>query len=303
MKILITGGTGFIGSHIVRAVAAAGHEVLALKRETSSLARCSDFPKQVTWLDHGAPDWTQRAIAEKPEVIIHSAWAGVTAAERADWKLQAANLALFTDLLHIAAAGPGHFKQFIALGSQAEYGPIHGRVNETHPCLPDTAYGATKLACLALLDGFARSRQIGHVWLRLFSIYGPEEGPQWFIPNLIRQMKLGQSPQLSGCEQRYDYLHVHDLAAAVLAVLRHPGTSGVFNLSSNTSLPLKQVLQRIKEYTGCRAEPAFGALPYRPGQSMHMEGDSTRFNESFAFKPQINLDEGLRKLVEETRNQ
>lgn len=297
MKIFVTGGTGFIGSHIVRAVVAAGHEVIALQREKSSFARCSDFLKQVTWLNHDAPDWSQRAIAEKPAVIIHSAWAGVSAAARADWKLQATNLALFTDLLHIASNV--NLKHFIALGSQAEYGPINGRVDEDHPCRADTAYGTTKLACLALLEGFARQKGLAYVWLRLFSIYGPDESEQWFISSLIRQMKLGQSPQLSGCEQRYDYLHVHDLAAGLLAVLRQPKKSGVFNLSSNASLPLKQMVQLIKEHTACGAEPAFGALSYRPGQSMHMEGDSTRFNQTFAFKPQINIVEGLRKLVEE----
>ena len=298
MKIFITGGTGFIGSHIVRVVVSAGHEVVALRREKSSLDRCADFARLVTWLDHDAPGWTQRAIAAKPAVIIHSAWAGVTAAERADWKLQAANLALFTDLLHIA--GQVNLQQFIALGSQAEYGPISGRVNEDHPCRADTAYGATKLACLALLEGFAREKKLAYAWLRLFSIYGPGEGEQWFVSSLIRQMQAGQSPQLSGCEQRYDYLHVHDLAAGLLAVLRQPEKSGVFNLSSNTSLPLKQVVQLIKEQTGCRAEPAFGALPYRPGQSMHMEGDSTRFNQAFAFQPQTGIVEGLRQLVGET---
>ena len=219
----------------------------------------------------------------------------MTAAGRDDWKLQSTNLKLFADLLHIA--GNASLKHFVALGSQAEYGFINGRVDETHPCRPDTAYGATKLAALALLEGCARQKKTAYAWLRLFSVYGPGEGEAWFIPNLIRRMKLGQSPQLSGCEQRYDYLHVHDLAAALLAVLRHPETSGVFNLSSNASLPLKEVVQLVKEYTGCRAEPELGALPYRLGQSMHMEGDSTRFYRTFAFQPKITLAEGLRAMI------
>ena len=297
MKILVTGGTGFIGSHIVRTAVSAGHEVIALRREKSNLSRCGDFEKQVTWLNQDTPDWSQRTIAEKPAVIIHSAWTGVSAAERADWKLQATNLALFTDLLHIA--GTVSLRQFVAFGSQAEYGPINGRVDETQPCHPDTAYGATKLAALTLLEGFARQNKMAYVWLRLFSIYGPGEGDQWLISSLIRQMKLGLSPQLSGCEQRYDYLHVQDLAEALLAVLRQPQKSGVFNLSSNASLPLKQVVQLIKKFTGRRVESAFGALPYRLGQSMHMEGDSTRFKHAFAFQPKISIAEGLRKLVEE----
>lgn len=296
MKILITGGTGFIGSHIIRATVSAGHEVVALRRAKSSIARCADFQKQISWLDSGASDWVQRAIAEKPEAIIHSAWAGVTAVERADWKLQATNLTLFADLLHIASAT--NLKQFIALGSQAEYGPINGRVDESYPGKPDSAYGATKQACLTLLEGYARQNKLSWVWLRLFSVYGPDEAEPWFIPNLIRQMNLGQSLPLSGCEQRYDYLHVHDLAAGLLSVLCQPEKSGVYNLSSNTSISLKQVVLLIKEFTGGQAEPRFGALAYRPGQSMHMEGNCTRFNQVFAFEPKIKIVDGLRKLVE-----
>ena len=298
MKILVTGGTGFLGSHIVRALVSAGHEVIALRREKSSLDRCTDFAKQVIWLNHNAPDWIQQAIAEKPMAIIHSAWAGVTAAERADWKFQATNLALFTDLLQIA--DNVNLQHFIALGSQAEYGPINGRVDENHPCRPETAYGATKLACLALLEGFARQKGLAYVWLRLFSLYGPGEGEQWLIPSLIRQMKLGQSPQLSGCEQRYDYLHVHDLAAASAGGVAPAGkkrsvqpefqcftafeTSGATNQEPHR-LPRRACIWRI-------------TLPFRPAHAL--EGDSTRFNQGFAFQPQITIIEGLHKLIAET---
>lgn len=298
MKIFVTGGTGFIGSHLVRALVAEGHEVFVLRRGKSSFHRCADFEKKIGWVSQDNSNWIQQVIEQKPAVIIHAAWASVTAAERTDWKLQATNLVLFAELLKIADAVG--LAQFIAFGSQAEYGTINSRVDESHPCQSDNAYGATKLAALALLEGFARQKKMSYIWLRLFSIYGPGEGETWFIPNLIRQMKLGQSPQLSGCEQRYDYLHVRDLAAGVLAVLRRPEISGVFHLSSNASLPLKQIVQLVKEYTGCCAEPGFGALPYRPGQSMHMEGDSTRFYQAFGFQPKITLTEGLRQLVAQT---
>jgi nucleoside-diphosphate-sugar epimerase len=298
MNIFVTGGTGFIGSHVCRTLIQAGHSVICLKRKTSKLDRCRDFRERVQWVDHGSTEWTQVVIASKPGVLIHCAWAGVTAAERDDWKIQGDNIAFFLELMRAAEAAGA--KQFIALGSQAEYGFIQGRVNEEHPCRPATAYGIAKLACLALLEGFVRQRQMSHAWLRLFSIYGPGEGSQWFIPSLVRQMKAGDAPQLTGCEQRYDYLHVHDLASAILAVVQQPGKSGVFNLGSNTSLPLKQVVQLVKKYAGCRVEPVFGALPYRPGQSLHLEGDSTRFHETFAFTPQVAIDEGLRKLFEET---
>jgi nucleoside-diphosphate-sugar epimerase len=296
MRIFLTGGTGFIGSHLARALVLAGHALVVLRREQSDLSRCLDFAEEVHWLSQDAPDWIRQAELTRPQIIIHSAWAGVGAADRDNWKLQATNLVLFADLLELAERVA--LSRFLAFGSQAEYGPIAGRINEEHPCQPDTAYGATKLACLALLQGWARRKNLPYVWLRLFSIYGPGEGEQWFISSLIRQMQLGQTPQLSGCEQQYDYLHVQDLAAGLLAVLRTPGPGGVFNLSSNTARPLKQVVRLVQEHTGCRTEPAFGALPYRPGQSMHMEGDSTRFYNTFAFQPRIDLNEGLRQLVQ-----
>ena len=297
MNIFVTGGTGFIGSHVCRALLQAGHSPVCLKRKASSLERCLDFCGRVQWVEHDSASWTQAVIAAKPQVVIHCAWAGVTAGERDDWKIQAESIALFLELMRVAEAAG--VKQFIALGSQAEYGFIKDRVNEQHPCQPVTAYGISKRACLTLLEGFARQRQMSYVWLRLFSIYGPGEGAQWFLPGLIRKMKSGQPLPLTGCEQRYDYLHVQDLALGILAVLRHSEQGGVFNLSSNASVPLKQLVQRLKEYTGCVAEPAFGALPYRSGQSMRLEGDSTRFYETFAFRPQISLDEGLRRLASE----
>jgi nucleoside-diphosphate-sugar epimerase len=295
--IVITGAGGFIGGQITRELLNAGCRVVALKRKTSNLARCVSFQEKVTWVDLESPEWPRLLASHQPETLIHCAWSGVTAAERNDWKAQFVNLAFFSALLE-ASADAG-VKRLIALGSQAEYGRFDGRIGESQPCRPDTAYGATKLACLALLEGFARDKRLGHVWLRLFSVYGPGEGDQWFIPSLIRQLKAGVAPRLTPCEQRYDYLHVKDLSAGLVAVLDHPSESGVFHLSSNSSVPLQHVVELLQQYTGRKVEPCFGALPYRPNQSMHLEGDSTRFYQGFGFRPRISLENGLKELVEQ----
>jgi len=299
MKIFVTGGTGFIGSHLVRSLKANGHEVVALRREKSSLARCEDFEQLVAWVNQDVPDWTQSVIAARPGVIIHAAWAGVTAAGRADWKLQAANLALFCR--PTADRRQRRPQTLYCPGFTGRiYGPINGRVNEACPCLPDTAYGATKLAALALLEGFAHQKKMAYAWLRLFSVYGPGEGESWFIPSLIRQMKLGHSPQLSGCEQRYDYLHVHDLASGLRAVLQRPEKSGVFNLSSNTSLPLKQVVQLVKEYTAAARSRSLARCRIVRGSPCTSKATARSFNQVFAFQPKISMVEGLGRLVEES---
>lgn len=299
MKVLLTGASGFIGSHVGATLADAGHQLICLKRRTSNLRRCAAFRDRAVWVDADAAGWKEQIISQRPQAVIHCSWSGVMAAERNDWKLQTQNLDLFSDLLLIAEAVKPI--RFIALGSQAEYGPISGRVSEQHPLAPNTAYAAAKLSCLTFLETCARQNQISHAWLRLFSVYGPGEGGQWFIPGLIRQFREGKAPQLTGCEQRYDYLHVRDLAAGILAALRQPEAVGVFNLGSNTSVPLKTVVQLVRQFSGSKAEPLFGALPYRPQQSMHIEGDSSKFNRAFAFAPRISLEEGLRDYVNQPR--
>jgi nucleoside-diphosphate-sugar epimerase len=117
------------------------------------------------------------------------------------------------------------------------------------------------------------------------------------MPSLLKQMRAGHPPRLTPCEQRYDYLHARDVASGVLAAARKTDASGVFNLSSNASVPLKQIVQMLQAFSGSAVEPVFGALPYRPGQSMRMEGDSSKFYAAFAFTPHIPLEQGLRELA------
>ena len=297
MKILITGATGFIGSHVAAALVDAGHKLICLKRSSSKLDRCTSYQREVIWLDTDSSGWQEKVISLKPEAMVHCAWSGVTAAERDDWLVQAKNVTVFAELLRIAADSAT--ERIIALGSQAEYGTFNGRIDESHPTNSNSAYAAAKLACLAFLETFARQKKISYAWLRLFSVYGPGEGEEWLIPSLIRQFRAGKAPQLTPCEQRYDYLHVADLAAAIVAATTRNDTSGVYNLTSNTSTPLRQVVEKVHRYTASNIAPVFGVLPYRPNQTMHMEGDSTKFYHTFAFAPRISLDEGLRQTVEQ----
>lgn len=292
MKIFLTGATGFIGSHIGAALSEAGHQLLCLRRKTSDLRRCAAYAEEVSWTESDS-DWA----AWKPETVVHAAWSGVTAAEHDDEKLQAANLDFFLKLLQTSAAAG--VKRFVALGSVAEYGRINERVSEEHPCQPVCAYGKAKLACLNLLQDFVAKNHLSYAWLRLFPVYGPGQDEEWFMLLLLRKFRAGEAPRLTPCEQRYDYLHVRDLAAAVAAAVERPEASGVFNLGSNTSVPLKEIALRLQELSGSRVGPVFGALPYRPNQSMRMEGDSTKFYAAFGFAPRITLEEGLRELIGE----
>src|SRR5579872_4548681 len=202
MKIFLTGATGFIGSYIGDAAVEAGHELICLKRKTSDLRRCAAFFGKAKWIDLES-DWKERVIAEQPEVLIHAAWTGVTAAERDNGQIQAGNVEFFSELLP-GIVQAARIKRFIALGSVAEYGQISGRVDEDHPCNPVSVYGHSKFACMKMLRAFGARFALSHAWLRLFSTYGLGEGETWFMPSILKQMRAGQAPKLTPGEQRYD---------------------------------------------------------------------------------------------------
>ncbi len=301
VKVLLTGASGFIGSHVGAALTGAGYHLICLKRETSDLRRCAAYAREVDWIVIGSEGWRDRIIAAQPQAVAHCAWSGTTARDRDDWALQARNLVFFAELLQ--TVGDLSLQRFIALGSQAEYGVVHGRINELHPLRPVSAYGAAKVAAAAFLATFAGQRNLSYAWLRLFSVYGPGEGDQWFIPGLVKQFLEDRAPRLTGCEQRYDYLHVQDLAEGILAALRQPDGVGVFNLGSNTSTPLKTIVRLVQRFIAKGVEPEFGALPYRANQSMHLEGDSSKFYETFSFAPRIALAEGISEYMRQSLHQ
>lgn len=280
MKILLTGCTGFLGSHIAKTLCSCGHDVLAIKRIASRLDNCSVFIDKVTWLNCDAGEWLKKAISFNAEVIIHSAWNGVNSVERNDWNVQLSNIGLISDLLYIAEHTS--VKKIIALGSQSEYGQYNECINEEYPVNPTSKYGIVKLSVLKMLSSFAVLHHIDWYWLRIFSIYGEHESCDWLIPSVIGKMLSGEKEMdFTKGEQRYSYLYVKDFANAVYSILESENKSGIYNLSSLHSYKLSDILCYIKSIINPDFQLNLGALPYRDGQSMFVGGDSSKFISAF----------------------
>lgn len=299
-RVLLTGATGFIGSHLAEALLQAGYEVLALRRASSALWRLQTIQQQLAWVDTDQPDWEAQVAGWQPEILVHSAWLGVSAGQRDDWHSQLSNLDFTLRLLQLVAQGP--IRKVVALGSQAEYGLFHGRIDEQAEASPNTAYGAVKLATLQVLKAFCQAAAVDWYWLRVFAVFGPREDRHWFVSHVVHSLLAGETTNLSGCEQRYDYLYVKDLARSVVAVLAAPtGNAGVYNLSSNTAVSLKTLVLTVQELIGSQAVINFGALPYRPGQVMHMEGNSDRLEHVVGPISQTPLAEALTETIDFAR--
>jgi nucleoside-diphosphate-sugar epimerase len=291
-RVVLTGATGFIGSYLAEELVAQGYEVIALRRSQSNTWRVAAVEAQLTWINTDNSHWEQQLQALQPEYLVHSAWLGVGVGQRDDWQSQLSNLTFTMQLLQALSQGP--LKKVVVLGSQAEYGAFEGRIDESHSTLPTAAYGAVKIATLQLVRAYCEAHSLEWYWLRVFAVFGPREDAHWFVSFVAANLLRQQPPDLTDCEQRYDYLFVPDLARAIVQTLpAAPGLSGVYNIGSNHATGLREIVDTLRKLTNSASGANYGALPYRPGQVMYMEGNSDKFERVFGPIVQTPLSAAL----------
>ncbi len=296
MKIFITGGNGFIGSHVVRYLSAE-HEVTLLLRQQSDTSRITDIIDDVTVMraELSEHELVAEALKKtKPEVVIHLAWAGVHNKYRND-QVQTSNIHNSIKLLE-AAAEIG-VKAFVGLGSQAEYGPCENIIDETQETKPTTLYGAAKLATCIYTEKLAEELGVRFAWARVFSTYGPSDHPEWMIPYLIQTLMKGEKPALTKGEQLWDYLYVGDAARAIAAIATNEQAQGVFNLGSGSAVALREIIELIRSEIDPSLPLGFGEVPYRPDQVMHLQANIDGLEKSVGWRPQMSLSEGIAETI------
>jgi UDP-glucose 4-epimerase len=274
-KVLITGITGFLGSHIAENLVANNIQVIGLKRKDSDVWRCQEFKDKIQWVAIDENGFFEDELKQYSfDTVIHGAWIGVESYTRDNWNEQSKNIPFVVSLLEVAKTVG--VKKFIFLGSQAEYGNIDGKIHENHKTKSLNAYGSIKLACLEIVKTFCDSNDINWIWLRLFSLFGEKENQNWLIPSLIASMLADKQMDFTPGEQKYAYLYVKDYALIMNKIVTMPVESGVYNISSNETRTIKFLVEDIRDYVNPEFILNFGALNYRKNQSMHIEGDITK---------------------------
>ena len=296
MRVLLTGGSGFVGSHTARRLLSEGHEVALVLRQPSKATRLKDILDRTVVVESDLERITDcRDIITdfNPEAVVHTAWAGVAGKDRNDLG-QVDNITASTDLMRLSVEIGVRY--FLGFGSQAEYGPCPARVDETQRPAPTTLYGGAKLATGMNLSLMAAQTGMGFCWLRLFSSYGPDDSPAWVISYLVDTFLAGQRPSLTECEQMWDFIYIEDVAGAVAAALSRRA-EGTFNLGSGTAVPLRDVVTFIRDRIDPDLEIGFGDVPYRPDQVMHLEANIEALEAATGWSPQVALNDGLARTI------
>ena len=298
MRVLLTGATGFLGSHVLRRfLADGGHNVAILARSQSDTWRIADLLDQVTRIEGALGDLARAEAAVavfRPEAVVHLAWSGVAGHSRND-PSQVENLYASLRLLEMSRrAGAKHW---IGLGSQAEYGPQSTSLREDAPTRPTTLYGTTKLCTCLLTEKLSAASGVRFVWLRLFSAYGPGDGLECMIPRLIERLLNRERPALTTGEQRWDYVYVEDAAEAVYRAAVSLEARGIYNLGSGQVETIRRVVERIRDLVDPQLPLGLGEVAFGPEQVMHLQADIGRLQRDLDWSPRVPLAEGLKRTV------
>lgn len=299
-RVLVTGGAGFVGARVVHRLVEQGREVALLLRETSDARRISSVIGRCTVLrgDLSHLEALRAPLqAFAPQGVLHLAWEGVKGVDR-NHPVQLSNISTSIELFRLT--GEIGCANFVGLGSQAEYGLLSGRIDERAPTRPTTTYGAAKLATGCVLERAAAAVGRPFAWLRLFSSYGPDDDPSWLIPYMISMLLAGERPRLTKAEQIWDYIHVDDVADALVAAL-DAGVHGIYNLGSGRARPLREIVELVRDAIDPALPLGFGEVDYRPDQVMHLESDIGALRAATGWAPRVSLEQGLAGVISSLR--
>lgn len=301
MRVLITGATGFLGSHLARALLQAGHEVVAAHRSASSRWRLRDVEARLRWveMDLGeAPSIHAAVSGTRPEAVIHCAGYGMNYCEQSFEEGVACNI-LGTQHL-VQASSQGDVRRFIHLGSCFEYGNKVVPVSEDEVVDPISMYGVTKAA--ATLLAMQQSRKLGlpTVVLRPFGIYGPADRGDKFIPQVISACLTRAAVELSEGEQVRDYVYVQDVVALHIQLLeadRFP-TGQILNVAGGYPVPLRRIGEIIGRALGFPEGLRWGARSYHRDEIKTLTAQTDKAKRLLGWSASTILEEGLKETIE-----
>jgi nucleoside-diphosphate-sugar epimerase len=297
MRVFVTGGSGFLGSYLVADLLEGGHEVAVLFRSTLAsswrLRPCGDHVVEIRGTLDDIPALRPALERFRPQAVAHLAWRGVGGSER-NSPSQARNVSDAAELATLAADIGA--EAFVGAGSQAEYGPYDRAISPNDATRPTTLYGIAKLSAAWMTDRIAQERGMRFAWLRVFSTYGAKDAEYWLIPSFIKALAKGEKISLTGCQQRWGFLHARDAASAFRIVLTQGDAKGFFNLGDPEAPLLRDTLIKLRDLINPDANLGFGDIPYRPDQVMVLQADTQRLN-ALGWTPKVALSDGLRETV------
>lgn len=302
--MLVTGGAGFIGSHIVAQLVARGDQVKVIDDLSSGrIENLSEVSSRIEFIqgDIQDEDLLRQALRGVKCVFHLAAMASVPASVAEPILCHSINVTATLKLLQ--AAREQNVKRVVMSSSAAVYGenPLSPK-REDFPLEPQSPYAASKAMLELYAQTYFRVYGLETVCLRYFNVFGPRQNPHSqyasVVPAFFDAVAHGRNPIIYGDgEQTRDFVHVSDVAKANLLAAERDGVGGeVFNVATGASYSINQLFETINRLTGGGCSPDY--RPSRAGDIRHSSTDIAKARRLLGFEPEVSLEAGLQDMAE-----
>jgi UDP-glucose 4-epimerase len=296
---LVTGGSGFIGSHVVdRLVAEDASVVVFDNRVREDNLGAALASGRVRTVEGDVTDSTAvRAAADAVSGIFHMAVLPLGPCSEDPRRCVEVNVDGTLNVLE--AARDAGAKKVVFSSASSVYGDTNETMDESHPLGARTMYGASKIAGEYFVRAFRDLYGLEYVILRYMNVYGPrQEGG--LVINVLRRIQAGEQPTIMGDgSQSFDFVHVADVAAANVAAMASEVDEGAFNVGGGNEVTVRQIVDRLLAATGSDLEPDVRADEVVP--MMRRVGSSEAAMTALGWRPELDLERGIADVVAKAR--
>lgn len=293
IKLLVIGGSGFIGNHLLEEGLKRDYEVFSLSlgnRETKKNVKnlVADLTKE---------DTLQKTIAEYSfDYIIHcGGYINHTPFSSGGENVIQEHLNSLYSLVKVLKKD--RLKKFLYIGSSDEYGNSPAPQNESMREAPISPYSYAKAAASHFLQMLYRTEKFPASIARLFLTYGPGQDDKRFLPQIIKGCLDDKEFPTSLGEQFRDFCYISDTVDGCFRILDSEKSSGeIFNISSGEKVTIRAMIEEVTRIIG-KGKPLFGKISYRVGENMELYADISKARNILGWKPKVSLKEGLEKTI------
>lgn len=298
-SFLVTGGSGFIGSHVVEALLTADAAEVVVLDKVVRRENLDQVGDRVTIVEGDVTDpETVHGAADGVDGVFHMAVLPLGASVENPRLAHEVNVGGSLNVFE--AARDLGVKKVVYSSASSVYGDTEETTDESHPLNTRTMYGATKLAAELYLRAFNEAYGLDYVTLRYMNVYGPrQEGG--LVMAVTRRLLAGEAPTIQGDgSQSFDFVHVRDVADANVHAMASDVGDEAFNVGSGGEATVREIAEKLVEITGAGVAPEYDTS--QRVLIMRRVGSNTRAKELLGWQVSVGLDEGLRETVEWARS-
>jgi len=289
-RVLVTGGNGYLGSFLVKALEKENANVFVVSRNAELLY--NHFTVDITDFDA-----IHKVVQEiQPDVVFHLA-ANIS---------RSRDFAIYNDMAKVNVTGTLNVLQalqnldahFIFTSSSEIYGNNTSPFNENQLPKPVSPYSLSKVNAEMLIQTYCLNHNKKFTNLRIFNFYGEHMPEDFFIPQMINSLKREEDFLMTKGEQTRDFLYVDDVVQALLLTAKNTNSyNETMNVCSGKGTKLNELAAAVNKKMNAKAKIIVGAIPYRDNEVWEMIGDNSKIKQKLGFEPQVNLENGIQRVL------